>query len=69
METVFFYGTLMTPFNRTGRLNLDQQILSNQIDHIAVDPDLDVIARSGVPPFQRGVERLLSQGPYVGQHD
>lgn len=26
MELVFFYGTLMTPFNRTGRLNLDQQL-------------------------------------------
>ena len=25
-ELVFFYGTLMTPFNRTGRLRLDQHI-------------------------------------------
>ena len=27
MELVFFYGTLMTPFNRTGRLNLDQHLV------------------------------------------
>jgi gamma-glutamylcyclotransferase (GGCT)/AIG2-like uncharacterized protein YtfP len=26
MELVFFYGTLMTPFNRTGRLRLDQHL-------------------------------------------
>ena len=26
-ELVFFYGTLMTPFNRTGRLTLDQHLL------------------------------------------
>jgi gamma-glutamylcyclotransferase (GGCT)/AIG2-like uncharacterized protein YtfP len=26
MELVFFYGTLMTPFNRTGRLNIDQHL-------------------------------------------
>ena len=26
-ELVFFYGTLMTPFNRTGRLRIDQHIL------------------------------------------
>ena len=25
-ELVFFYGTLMTPFNRTGRLRLDQHL-------------------------------------------
>ena len=25
-ELVFFYGTLMTPFNRTGRLRIDQQL-------------------------------------------
>ena len=27
MESVFFYGTLMTPFNGTGRLNLDQHLV------------------------------------------
>ena len=27
MELVFFYGTLMTPFNRTGRLNIDQHLV------------------------------------------
>ena len=27
MELVFFYGTLMTPFNRTGRLHLDQNLI------------------------------------------
>jgi gamma-glutamylcyclotransferase (GGCT)/AIG2-like uncharacterized protein YtfP len=27
MERVFFYGTLMTPFNRTGRLRLDDHLL------------------------------------------
>ena len=26
MEFVFFYGTLMTPFNRTGRLRIDQHL-------------------------------------------
>ena len=26
MELVFFYGTLMTPFNRTGRLRIDQHL-------------------------------------------
>ena len=26
MELVFFYGTLMTPFNRTGRLRLDDHL-------------------------------------------
>jgi gamma-glutamylcyclotransferase (GGCT)/AIG2-like uncharacterized protein YtfP len=26
-ELVFFYGTLMTPFNRTGRLRIDQHLL------------------------------------------
>jgi gamma-glutamylcyclotransferase (GGCT)/AIG2-like uncharacterized protein YtfP len=26
MELIFFYGTLMTPFNRTGRLRLDQHL-------------------------------------------
>ena len=26
MELVFFYGTLMTPFNRTGRLRIDEQL-------------------------------------------
>jgi gamma-glutamylcyclotransferase (GGCT)/AIG2-like uncharacterized protein YtfP len=26
MELVFFYGTLMTPFNRTGRLHIDQHL-------------------------------------------
>ena len=26
MELVFFYGTLMTPFNRTGRLRLDEHL-------------------------------------------
>jgi gamma-glutamylcyclotransferase (GGCT)/AIG2-like uncharacterized protein YtfP len=25
-ELVFFYGTLMTPFNRTGRLRIDQHL-------------------------------------------
>ena len=25
-ELVFFYGTLMTPFNRTGRLRLDRHL-------------------------------------------
>jgi gamma-glutamylcyclotransferase (GGCT)/AIG2-like uncharacterized protein YtfP len=25
-ELVFFYGTLMTPFNRTGRLHIDQHL-------------------------------------------
>lgn len=27
MERVFFYGTLMTPFNRTGRLHIDRNLL------------------------------------------
>ena len=27
MDLVFFYGTLMTPFNRTGRLNIDQHLV------------------------------------------
>jgi gamma-glutamylcyclotransferase (GGCT)/AIG2-like uncharacterized protein YtfP len=27
MEFVFFYGTLMTPFNRTGRLNIDHHLV------------------------------------------
>jgi len=26
MELAFFYGTLMTPFNRTGRLHIDQHL-------------------------------------------
>jgi gamma-glutamylcyclotransferase (GGCT)/AIG2-like uncharacterized protein YtfP len=26
MELVFFYGTLMTPFNRTGRLRIDEHL-------------------------------------------
>jgi gamma-glutamylcyclotransferase (GGCT)/AIG2-like uncharacterized protein YtfP len=26
-ELVFFYGTLMTPFNRTGRLRVDQHLV------------------------------------------
>jgi gamma-glutamylcyclotransferase (GGCT)/AIG2-like uncharacterized protein YtfP len=26
-ELVFFYGTLMTPFNRTGRLNIDRHLV------------------------------------------
>jgi gamma-glutamylcyclotransferase (GGCT)/AIG2-like uncharacterized protein YtfP len=26
-ELVFFYGTLMTPFNRTGRLHIDQHLV------------------------------------------
>jgi gamma-glutamylcyclotransferase (GGCT)/AIG2-like uncharacterized protein YtfP len=26
MDLVFFYGTLMTPFNRTGRLRIDQHL-------------------------------------------
>ena len=26
-DLVFFYGTLMTPFNRTGRLNIDQHLV------------------------------------------
>lgn len=26
-ELVFFYGTLMTPFNRTGRLRIDQHLV------------------------------------------
>jgi gamma-glutamylcyclotransferase (GGCT)/AIG2-like uncharacterized protein YtfP len=26
VELVFFYGTLMTPFNRTGRLRVDQHL-------------------------------------------
>ena len=26
MESVFFYGTLMTPFNRTGRLRIDEHL-------------------------------------------
>jgi gamma-glutamylcyclotransferase (GGCT)/AIG2-like uncharacterized protein YtfP len=26
-DLVFFYGTLMTPFNRTGRLNIDQDLV------------------------------------------
>lgn len=26
-ELVFFYGTLMTPFNRTGRLRVDEQLV------------------------------------------
>jgi gamma-glutamylcyclotransferase (GGCT)/AIG2-like uncharacterized protein YtfP len=26
MELVFFYGTLMTPFNRTGRLSVNQHL-------------------------------------------
>lgn len=26
-DLVFFYGTLMTPFNRTGRLRVDQHLL------------------------------------------
>ena len=25
-DLVFFYGTLMTPFNRTGRLRIDQHL-------------------------------------------
>jgi gamma-glutamylcyclotransferase (GGCT)/AIG2-like uncharacterized protein YtfP len=27
VDLVFFYGTLMTPFNRTGRLRVDQHLL------------------------------------------
>ena len=27
MELVFFYGTLMTPFNRTGRLRIDDHLV------------------------------------------
>ena len=27
MELVFFYGTLMTPFNRTGRLRIDENLV------------------------------------------
>ena len=27
MELVFFYGTLMTPFNRTGRLRIDEHLV------------------------------------------
>jgi len=27
VDLVFFYGTLMTPFNRPGRLRVDQQLL------------------------------------------
>ncbi|MBM3818512.1 MAG: gamma-glutamylcyclotransferase [Acidimicrobiia bacterium] len=27
-ELVFFYGTLMTPFNRTGRLRVDEHLVS-----------------------------------------
>lgn len=27
MDLVFFYGTLMTPFNRTGRLRIDVQLV------------------------------------------
>ena len=27
MELVFFYGTLMTPFNRTGRLRIDHHLV------------------------------------------
>jgi len=27
IDLVFFYGTLMTPFNRTGRLRVDQHLL------------------------------------------
>jgi gamma-glutamylcyclotransferase (GGCT)/AIG2-like uncharacterized protein YtfP len=27
MDLVFFYGTLMTPFNRTGRLRIDQHLV------------------------------------------
>ena len=26
-DLVFFYGTLMTPFNRTGRMNIDQHLV------------------------------------------
>ena len=26
-DLVFFYGTLMTPFNRTGRLNIEQHLV------------------------------------------
>ena len=27
VDLVFFYGTLMTPFNRTGRLRVDQHLV------------------------------------------
>jgi gamma-glutamylcyclotransferase (GGCT)/AIG2-like uncharacterized protein YtfP len=35
MELVFFYGTLMTPFNRTGRLRIDQHLTFRGRGHIA----------------------------------
>jgi hypothetical protein len=44
-------------------LHLDQQVLSDQVDHKPVDGDLDPVTGSGIPPFQRCVEWLFPEGP------
>jgi hypothetical protein len=59
-------GGLLLHRGEPARLDLDQQILPDQVDHETVDGDFDAIARSGVPPLQGGVEGFLPEGSDVG---
>lgn len=41
-------------------LNLDQLVVADDVDHIAVDAFLDPVARFGVESFQSGVQRSFA---------
>ena len=58
-------GDLLLHRGEPACLHLDQQSLTNQVDHETVDGDFDAVTWSGVPPFQRRVERFLPEGSNV----
>jgi hypothetical protein len=47
-------------------LDLDEQVVSHEIDDVAVDRDLGPIAHLGIPALQRGVERSFPKQPDPG---
>jgi hypothetical protein len=42
-------------------LYFDQEVISHQIDHIPIDGMLDQVTPTGVPEFQRRMQRPLVQ--------
>jgi hypothetical protein len=53
-------GELAFDHREAARLDLNQQVLADEIDHEAVDRNFDSIALSEVPLFEGGVQRLFA---------